>query len=188
MDHFLPWVGKNYNSQKKRLMILGESLYGFQDVKKWLSSATEYTLKKVVKGEIKLRFFTTITKIALDKTEVNAAEIKEFWNRVMFYEYIPESLGKQGNRPNKEQFKNGYKPFIKVLDKYKPDYILVCGLQLWNNIPNDLGNDGPFPYSWYFPTGKNKGALSTYIYHPSRYSQGGINRNSRKIFKKLFSY
>jgi len=37
MEYFLPWVGKNYKSDKKKLMILGESHYGYKRVKNWTS-------------------------------------------------------------------------------------------------------------------------------------------------------
>jgi hypothetical protein len=185
MDHFLPWVGENYNSQQKKIMILGESHYW--DDEFW-DGETKFVVEDYLKKK-ELRFFTSLTKICLDKTKLTREEKNDFWHSVLFYNYIPENLGKQGDRPSKEQFQKGFEPFKKILNEYKPNYILVCGKQLWDNIPPEFGEEeGQKYYFWWFPIEGGKKAMAACIYHPSRYPKGYGNMNPREIFKKLLSY
>ena len=192
MDHFLPWVGDNYNSQKKKLMIVGESHYGYKNVKNWsratIDVVNNYLGDKNIGDNQWKRIFTSLAKICNNKDEISKEDRMNFWKSIVYYNYIPESLGKPGDRPTVKLFQNGINPFKKVLNEYKPDYVLVCGRQLWFNIPEEFGEKGPEDYFWYFPFGNDKKAISTYIYHPSRYPQGRSNRISKEIYKKLLSY
>ena len=65
--------------------------------------------------------------------------------------------------------------------------MLVCGSQLWWNLPW-IGEDGPLEYYWYFPTSKNTKCLATFIKHPSRFMVGINSKPSKEIFQKLISY
>lgn len=193
MEYFLPWEGKNYKSDKKRLMILGESHYGYKGVKDW-TGATKDVVRDYLNNINKennywKRFFTSLTKICLNtRDKISSVDKNNFWNSIIYYNYITESLGKPGDRPTPKQFVDGVQAFEKVLNEYKPNYILVCGRQLWFGIPEEFGEKGPEDYFWYFPIGNGKRAISSYIYHPSRNPSGYKGRDSREIYKKLSSY
>lgn len=195
MRNYRPWIGKNYKNRNifgnKKVMILGESQWGFENVKG--NEATNTVLKNYLEKrkndeQSRDRIFTTLAKICLDKSQVSNEEIVEFWDSVLFYNYITESMTKPGQRPTDEQFKNGLEPFLNIINENKPNYILVCGKKLWFSIPESIGKKGPEDYFWYFPIGAKKEAISTYIYHPSRYPSGTKERNSRKIFQQMMSY
>ena len=77
LKYFKPWVGKNYKTggifNGKKVMILGESHYGFEDLYPRTINATTEILKKYMAGknikdiELWRKFFDRIVKIGSNK-------------------------------------------------------------------------------------------------------------------------
>ncbi|NCS89117.1 MAG: hypothetical protein AUK34_01940 [Ignavibacteria bacterium CG2_30_36_16] len=191
-----PWVGANYSHSnifgEKRVMILGESYYGFHNMKKTRSE----TFKLVVQlnldtlknhGVVRNQYFRTLAKICLNKKDVSYKDYEGFWQSIIFYNYVNQNMKTVFQRPNQLDWENSFEKFLEVLNIHKPEYILVCGKALWFGIPEKYGTSGPEDYTWYFDYEGGK-AVSTYIYHPSRYPNGKDERVSSEIFKKLLKY
>lgn len=102
-------------------------------------------------------------------TEPN--ETKNFWEHVMFYNYLQVPL--QGSRMAgaEEDYEEAVKPFLKVLQTYEPDYIIVWGKRLYERLPEESGSKGIYVNeigmdTWiYLMDGMSVNVLPTY--HPS---------------------
>ena len=63
----------------------------------------------------------------------------------------------------------GFRTLINVI---KPQFILVCGIELWRNL-HDEGVQGPIiegayqEDTWFYPLENSKNALAYAILHPS---------------------
>ena len=98
MYTFNPWIGKQYKTggifKGKKLLILGESHYGYEDEN--LNATTE-TVKRYLKNENTVknnwkRFFTSITKICMNVNKLNQEDKVNFWESIVFYNYLWTSL------------------------------------------------------------------------------------------------
>jgi hypothetical protein len=185
---YRPWVGKNYNKSNvfgTKLLILGESHYGYDKMDDGEPEVLNATNTLIVNqlNNIRERFLTNLFNIC------NTGKITEqkFWDSVVFYNYIQlkDKLMGPGQRPTQNQWKDSEELFISTIKKYQPDKILVLGKELWFKLPDAGGVDGPYKYTWCYSVSKTKNALATYVYHPSRYSNGLGARDSRKEFVRL---
>lgn len=190
MDYrYRPWVGKNFNKSnvfRTRLMILGESHYGYDNMEddlKEVKNATKNLINYQLNGIERQKFLTAIYNIC---TETKISE-NIFWKSVLFYNYVQVrgKLMKPGNRPSLEQWVGSQELFLETIQKYKPEKLLVLGLSLWNNMPND-GNYLSIKDDIYlYPLKNNQEVITTFIYHPSRYPGGVERKRSSEVFKKL---
>jgi hypothetical protein len=116
-----------------KLLIVGLSHYGNEDELRQ-PDFTHNLVEKVIKGELKIRYFTKIAK--LFRNEVGKPySPAEFYSRIAFYNYLPYPFGGP-KEPYEDQLANEVKRgfFFKVLDYYKPDRVLVTGERLWRRF------------------------------------------------------
>lgn len=185
---FKPWVGPKYYQEgfnQKRLLILGESHYCDEELcvdcgkieNTRCASFTIDTVKKYLdykngRGphESWMNTFTKFTNVMLG-SDNSKENIEQFWNSIMFYNYVQKALTGSRKDPLKADFESSFEPFIEVLTDYKPDLVIVWGLRLWDSIP-DKGEWGPdiskgkYWKIYYFNIANKKIPLLC-IYHPS---------------------
>jgi hypothetical protein len=129
---FKPWLGDNYENENIKILILGESHYGNSDENK--ETFTQDVIKSwALREEGSIKFFTTIAKVLSDKIDewLSDDDAKEFWNKVVFYNYIQDFVGQNARiRPTDEMWRQAEKPFNEVLLKYQPDIVVVLGKDL----------------------------------------------------------
>jgi len=190
---FEPWVGKDYLTGgilNKRIMVLGESLYcgGCDNCGKEMEKAEEgegenvcWTTKKIIKRILEIdkthqgwhNTFVKFERAVLNK-ELSQVEKEEFWNSVLYYNYVQESMSETRTSPSWEQFKLSETAFFEVLEKYRPQCIIVWGRRLWQNMPGgDLWNEcEKIAFDWSERCGEyslkdNTKVSVMSIYHPS---------------------
>ena len=140
--NFLPFVGKNYNQQKTKILVLGESHYtGGEPGWDSITNDVFERYLNYINGNGKFEtWMNTFTKFA--KTFANGImareQISDFWDGVVFYNFVQEPMSGPRIAPTAQQFKNSEAAFAKILETYKPDLIIVWGNRLWNNISKDL--------------------------------------------------
>ena len=191
---FLPFVGDNYEhgisfdeegnlvlgteeNPGKKVLVLGESHYcdeGCCDCGNFRlhEECAEFTRNVINEylDESKERqnWMRTFLKFerALSNVDTNI-DSKSIWSHLMFYNYLQCAL--HGSRMAGEKYyEEAKEPFFAILEKYKPDYIIVWGRRLFVKLPNEKGeymscNDMNL---WsYNIEGKMIKALP--IYHPS---------------------
>ena len=121
----------------------------------------------------------------------NLMNRRAFWHAVSFYNYLQEPMEGPRMRPRNQLWEEAPQPFQEVLDRLKPDHILVLGQRLWEHLP-DHGRPGPtislkigMRDTWYYPVGgKNQVAIATWVYHPST-PQGSSIAQSHPYIAKL---
>lgn len=161
--NFKPWVGKNYLSKGfrgKRILVLGESHYCISPLKeggkcfplckkKNMNTAcfdfTNDVMNDILygyNGEPYMRTFTCFERSVLGK-ELNQKEREEFWESVIFYNYIQYALSGPGLAPQDDYWHKSELAFKELLEEYMPDNIIVWGARLYNRLP-DWNGEGTF--------------------------------------------
>lgn len=189
---FYPWIGRNYEIgiNSKKILILGEShicggcqgYCGNLDIEDYLCRyLTDRTIKdflsyKSGKKDIYRKWMDTYTKFSnvFQNKYLTKEELKDFWDSILFYNYVQYSTDKARVTPTHEEFFNSKKAFFEVLSEYKPDLIIAWGARLWDLLPNggeykqvknsSLINNGK---GLYYYTVDNKEIPIMYVYHPS---------------------
>lgn len=184
---FYPWIGKNYSNGgifNKKILILGESGYCEEqceccypgEINKcndWIIRIINYQIS--VSGK-KQSIHTKLVKLFLGKQTITIDDKIQFWDSVVYYNYVQSALEKARVSPNINYWKEAEEPFKAIIDKLSPDFILILGERLWENLPGKAGIDWPdgpiikygniLERTWYYKATK-KNILSFYIYHPS---------------------
>ncbi len=190
---FSPWVGKKYiaegfsGANGIKLLILGESHYcssrnqcdvcGIISEKKCPNKTnevfSEYFDYKQGTGDHSgwMNTFTRFTSI-LFGYQVDNETLFNFWESVVFYNYVQSSTTSTRTPPTNQQFDQSKDAFFEVLEVYMPDLIIVWGERLWKHLP-DIGrwgeevivdqHNGLF---YYYKLG-NKDIPAYSVYHPS---------------------
>lgn len=154
---FLPFVGDEYwngisfdkdgnlvlgteENPGKKVLVLGESHYCDEDLSdEELSSFTRDVLDSYLNSEERCSWKRTFLKFerALSNADTNINS-KSIWNHLMFYNYLQCPL--RGLRMAGEKYyEEAKEPFFAILEKYKPDYIIVWGRRLFAKLPNEKG-------------------------------------------------
>lgn len=173
--NYKPWVGKDYNKgyRGKRILVLGESHYApdgkiDEELTQWVVRDIAYEPG----GQNYLATFTCFER-AIAGRQMTQAERIEFWESVVFYNYLQFPTEGPRTTPNPEHWAKSADAFVELLEKYTPDYIIVWGVRLYNALP-DLGghggvlrleNEDTADY-WVYPI-KGKEIPALKIHHPS---------------------
>lgn len=206
---YYPRVGKNYEKgfNGVKLFILGESHYCGEKCeicgKQSNNDCSDFTIKvlsryinyKKGNGEHEdwMRTFTRFTNVLLEE-QVDNETLIDFWDSVIFYNYVQSSTEGPRISPTSQQFKEGKDAFIEVLEEYKPDLILVWGERLWDNLPDigRWGNENILDNEngrFYYYKIENKEIPAYSIYHPStqyfNYEYSKYLKESIRLVSKL---
>lgn len=198
---FLPFVGKHYeqkgwNCEWKpewkglKILALGESHYckgkdcSIENCKgeEFNCGREEFTTDVVVKKYILKEdssghWRNTFTKFirALVGENVEYYESEPIWNSIVLYNYLGYALGGPREAVNYEEYKYSFEAFLQILNRYKPDIVIVWGTGFYDKLPNEglweytsnvickNGNEIGSGY-YHYENGK---ARTFAIYHPS---------------------
>ncbi len=160
---YLPWVGDHYCSGGVfgvRLLLLGESMYERPSAP-LPSSIVPDMISSILRGQWAHRFYTTT-----HRTIGGVYDLRTFWHSVMFYNFVQCPVGERARqRPSTEAWLGSRAALVSVVDRHKPQAVLVLGKQLWKWLVG-LG--------LVQPTGEQVGKLAVgmradaaYIHHPS---------------------
>lgn len=110
-----PWVGAKY--KESGIFILGESWYG--DWGTSLNSDSGY-IEAYLRGTVKDAMYTRMA---------NACQIpvKEFWDNVLFTNFVPWAGLKRIERPTTAHYLDAYVRLEKLLEKHCPKGVWVLG-------------------------------------------------------------
>ena len=139
---FKPWVGENYETgihQGKKLMILGESHYCANPETEAIEDITikiiEDLLDPFSEYEGYKNTYTNFAKAVVGEKQFSDETKKEFWQHVIFYNYVQTAISGARVSPTTEQFRNSEQAFFEIISQYQPDLIIVWGKRLYNNLP-----------------------------------------------------
>jgi len=144
-----PWVGKDYiNSKGNRLLIIGESQYCYESQdkshKEILDNISQIGWTRTVihskglyaKIEEKFILGRNIEKLIFNSPTISKKCRQKFWNSVCFYNFVQRPLSSIKERPNKNDWQEGWVTFFQVIAVLQPDYILFCGMEALNSTPS----------------------------------------------------
>ena len=83
-----------------------------------------------------MRTFLKFERSLVGELTDQAMRLK-IWNSVIFFNYLQVAMGGPRQAGTDEQYRQAYAAFFEVIDKYQPEYIIVWGKRLWNNLPGD---------------------------------------------------
>jgi len=148
--NFEPFVGNIYEEQNFKILLLGESHhFGKDDMNDFQKEPLKY--KDVTKNVLGNFFdykngnskfyhwmntFTKFTNI-FNNRPVLREQNEEFWNKLLFYNYVQTPVDSARKSPTPAQFKNSHESFVKIIDELKPNLIIVWGYRLWRNMPKN---------------------------------------------------
>lgn len=147
---FNPFIGKEYQNQNFKILILGESHYlRDTDYYDYLNGEKKVELitNNVVNGYINYKktgrhyayWMNTFTKFSnvLNGKKSTTKENVEFYDSSSFYNYVQAPTKGPRMSPTKEDFKLSFKAFEEVVEELKPNIIFFWGHRLWDNFPKE---------------------------------------------------
>lgn len=139
-----PWVGINYADSKCRILLLGESHYAtdnrefskeeydnFKNNKDSTRGIIRTVMNNYDTGEQTYKFFDGLLKTFITTTPEN---VKEFWSKVAFYNFIQEPMGKSNMKPSDQQKEDGWRCLVEVARVLQPKYIILFGQRNWYGL------------------------------------------------------
>ncbi|HBJ76735.1 MAG TPA: hypothetical protein DDY68_02590 [Porphyromonadaceae bacterium] len=184
---FFPWVGSQYASGGmfgKKIMVLGDSHYcgeGCETCGKDFNCNCNLFTRKVMEEYLnpeneRKGWMSTYLKFerSLVNHETSPEESLKIWNSLLFYNYLQLAMNQSREAGTFEQYRNSAEPFFSVLEQYQPDGLIVWGIRLWGNLPNERWIEGKQitidDYSirnGYYELRSNKRVRAVRVYHPS---------------------
>lgn len=147
---FKPFIGKNFEKQDFKVLVLGESHYlNENDLINYLDKNTksEAITNNVLNDYIEYkktglsfsRWMNTFTKFSnvISGRELNSKETVDFWESCAFYNYVQVPTPGTRISPSKVDFSLSMEAFKEVINQYKPNIIIFWGYRLWNNFPKE---------------------------------------------------
>lgn len=143
---FVPWKGNKFGESDNilggmRLIVLGEAHYG--DKIGWSDPGfTAWIVQQYIDGQNKYRFFSRVANIVLGTSgHVPADRRAAFWNSVVFFNYIPVMAATGARQRPSQEMWEGDAPanFLRYVDEFEAEAILVCGTDLWRRLPTATG-------------------------------------------------
>ena len=127
---FHPWIGSNYNNSPHKILLLGDSHHGGE----YRSDYTQYAINHhLIEGKKRIRFFTCIIWTVFGDYTNNIVE--EEFNNVAFYNYVQKLMPDSRMRPSNDDYEAAKMPFIEVLEKIQPEFIITFGKAVFDYFP-----------------------------------------------------
>lgn len=173
---FLPFVGKNYNNGGmfgKRIMVLGDNHYGSVPQPNITRDVLGWYLDQNVEREGWMNTFLKFERSLVNR-ETTPKDSLEIWNSLLFYNYLQVLLDGPREAGTEQQYKDSAGAFFQVMDRYRPDDIIVWGKRLWKNLPWDnwiegapVTVDGVEIDNGYYKLNDGQMVRVVCVYHPS---------------------
>ncbi|MDL2208820.1 uracil-DNA glycosylase family protein [Parabacteroides sp. OttesenSCG-928-O15] len=119
---WFPWVGREYLKGQYKVLIIGESHYGegYND-----KNATRETIEEELYCNDGItQTFKNITFL-LKNEEGNDPVL---WDNIAYYNFVQRAMCDPKDRPNEEDFNNGWEIFPKIIEVLKPDICIFIGV------------------------------------------------------------
>ena len=127
---FHPWVGSKYSNSPHKVLLLGESHYDVAEPHETYTQdiIQEWCINRNQPG----RFFTGIIWVLYGSNE----DLEDKFNWVAFYNYVQKFMPAPRIHPSSTDYEEAQKPFLEVLGKLLPDFVVSFGDAMTFHFPN----------------------------------------------------
>jgi len=192
MEHvfFKPWVGKYYEKGgifHKKILVVGESHYcdGCNSCGlKYAKECEDLNTTKVVNdylnpSKCSEKWKNTYRKFerSLVNRETTIEDAEEIWQSIAFFNFLQVAMTEARKSGTHEDYMEGQKAFLEVIDEYQPDLIIVWGVgKLYEYLPgekdgwiwgDELKIDDYKVKNGYYQLKNGKKSRVIAVYHPS---------------------
>ena len=189
---WLPWIGRDFSKSQPKVIILGESMKDWKPEDKSTIEKIN-TNKKLIRGIIgkyaigntkhNLKHARGLERAIFNKKTPETKDIRRLWERVIFNNLVLRSMSSIKERPNYDDYAEGWSKFIEMALITKCDKCIFYGTDM--NKVNALKKylkkeDCAYSYNKYEKIGNSIPKLLSFIHkgltieilfigHPSRY-------------------
>ncbi len=126
--NWLPWIGKNYDTQELKLLVVGESHYasGVHEQKYNNKQYTRIIHKEtaVKRNYYDIKVYANFHRALFRNDNFDS---EKFWNKTAYYNFIQRAMLSNTARPTNEDYKNGWQNFIEISKILEPDICIFLG-------------------------------------------------------------
>lgn len=203
---FIPWVGSKYfkyGLNGTRILVLDEAHLCSNNTDNFCEGC-DFHISCTLTNDSSERFikyknggggyeswmsaWTKFINIFFGEKVTNKCAVN-FWESIIFYNYVQKPILAPQKLPNKKDYNNGKSGFESVYNKYNPDIIIVWGKRLWGNMPdngywgkkNIVDKQGD---KIYYYKGKEKDIMA---YHIPKPSLSYFDYKYTKYFREIMS-
>ena len=145
---FEPWVGEDYGrtpydhgaverSGTYPLHVLGESHYTDEPTRD--PGFTRRVIETYGSSPSRSPFFRNLLKTLTGKDVMTADEVRSVWRNLAFSNYVQDFLPGPRIAPTAAMWARGRLAFDDLLQRYRPDTILILGQRLWRAMDKGDG-------------------------------------------------
>lgn len=136
---YLPWIGCDFKSQSKKLMIVAESVYLWGEGTEVCASEPDFG--RTILYDQALDFdnnfkskpmFPNFMKAFTGLNNIDNGAKNEFWKSVVFHELVQVPMANEKSRPTKNDFNTGAKYLVELVELLLPNTIIIFGTD-WRN-------------------------------------------------------
>jgi len=129
-----PWQGLHFHTagiDGQRIGIVGHSHYDKKGGCIDTDAFTENCMGKVMSGKWHFQFFTSI------RNYFGFDDHEDFWDRVLFFNYIPSKVASAYDYGTPEQIAHAEKRFTRLIRQHKPHKVLFFTNKnkIWQTLP-----------------------------------------------------
>ena len=134
---WLPWIGENYFLCESKLMVLGESHYlcDGDDPKGYGKDFTRSFVTQHRNEGVGTKVLSNFEKTILNKDtdeDLSLLEKKEITDSIVYQVIIQRLLDSSEERPNSDDFKNGWNIIFETMKVLKPKMVISLGVEACN--------------------------------------------------------
>lgn len=134
-----PWVGKQYPTSTCKVLVILESHYINWERNNIEALALPDFTRRVVAEQLFPQYRWTSSSFnnlsaCLSGNAVIKREVNLLWEKVALYNFVQRPMDNPNERPNGQDFINGWKAFPTVVDILRPDVCLFAGFSAISNL------------------------------------------------------
>lgn len=133
-----PWVGKQYPSAACKVLVILESHYINWERTNIEALALPSFTRRIVTEQMDANRWTSSSfnnlSACLSGKAVINGQVNLLWEKVALYNFVQRPMDNPDERPNEQDFANGWKAFSTVVDILRPDVCVFAGFAAISNI------------------------------------------------------
>lgn len=148
-----PWVGAQYPTSACKVLVILESHYINWERNNIEALALPNFTRRIVAEQVAANRWPSPSfnnlAACLGGKEVIKGQVNSLWEKVALYNFVQRPMDNPNERPNEQDFTNGWKAFPIVVDILRPDVCIFAGFAAISHLlelPTGLKLSGLTPW------------------------------------------